>query len=175
MAWNYIYTNNFGNIIRIYLDTKYQNYGAVYMIVLILEKAPRRIFYILNLVNCEFIMRSCQNCYYANSAIRLGGSWWCACSNPGRSIEVEIQGWRWIRSQLNLSCWLDRSADSTLKAPPRLHVFTTKLSPRISMRRKRNPPRCMVTVPMDYVIRSKLLDCFRRLVFKVKQELHSFI
>jgi hypothetical protein len=49
-------------------------------------------------------VKKCQNCYYCAAQRTIGGSCWCHCSNPGRSIEA-ISGKAWIKSQLNLPCW----------------------------------------------------------------------
>lgn len=50
-------------------------------------------------------MRKCQTCYYSSRARKVGGSWWCHCTNPGRSIESEVQARSWVISKLNLTCW----------------------------------------------------------------------
>lgn len=50
-------------------------------------------------------VRKCQNCYYSSRARKVGGSWWCHCSNPGRSIKSEVQMRSWVKSRLNLPCW----------------------------------------------------------------------
>lgn len=50
-------------------------------------------------------VRKCQTCYYSNKARKVGGSWWCHCSNPGRSIKSELQMRSWVKSRLNLPCW----------------------------------------------------------------------
>lgn len=50
-------------------------------------------------------MRKCQTCYYSNKTRKVSGSWWCQCTNPGRSIESEVQMRSWVKSQLNLPCW----------------------------------------------------------------------
>jgi len=50
-------------------------------------------------------MRKCQNCYYCIGTRKVGGSWWCHCTNIGRSIECETQAKSWVKSGLNLPCW----------------------------------------------------------------------
>lgn len=50
-------------------------------------------------------VRKCQNCYYCTGTRKVGGSWWCHCTNPGRSAECEKQTESWVKSKLNLSCW----------------------------------------------------------------------
>jgi hypothetical protein len=48
--------------------------------------------------------KKCQNCYYCAAQRTIGGSCWCHCTNPARSIEG-TNGKSWIKSQLNLPCW----------------------------------------------------------------------
>ena len=50
-------------------------------------------------------VRKCQNCYYCIASRKVSGSWWCHCTNPGRSTECEVQTHSWVTSKLNLSCW----------------------------------------------------------------------
>ncbi len=50
-------------------------------------------------------MRKCQNCYYCSGTRKVGGSWWCHCTNLGRSTECEMQTQSWVKSGLNLPCW----------------------------------------------------------------------
>lgn len=50
-------------------------------------------------------MRKCQNCYYCVATRKVGGSWWCHCTNLGRSTESDIQTQSWVKSKLNLPCW----------------------------------------------------------------------
>jgi hypothetical protein len=50
-------------------------------------------------------VRKCQNCYYCIGTRKVGGAWWCHCTNPGRSTEVEVQTQPWVKSGLNLPCW----------------------------------------------------------------------
>jgi len=50
-------------------------------------------------------MRKCQDCYYCLGTRKVGGSWWCHCTNLGRSMECEMQTESWVKSKLNLPCW----------------------------------------------------------------------
>ncbi|MFX1579834.1 MAG: hypothetical protein ACFFBJ_09330 [Promethearchaeota archaeon] len=50
-------------------------------------------------------IRKCQSCYYCTGTRKVGGSWWCHCTNPGRSTECELQTQSWVKSKLNLPCW----------------------------------------------------------------------
>lgn len=50
------------------------------------------------------LVKRCQNCYYSVGQHTIGGSCWCHCTNPGRSIGDSI-GKTWVKSRLNLSCW----------------------------------------------------------------------
>ena len=50
-------------------------------------------------------MRKCQTCYYCIGTRKVGGSWWCHCTNLGRSTESEVQIQSWVKGRLNLPCW----------------------------------------------------------------------
>jgi hypothetical protein len=50
-------------------------------------------------------VEQCQNCYYCAAQRTLGGSVWCHCSNPARSIDATSTGKSWVKSTLNLACW----------------------------------------------------------------------
>jgi hypothetical protein len=52
-----------------------------------------------------FQLRNCQSCYYCVGTRKVGGSWWCHCTNPGRSSECEMQIQSWVKGRLNLPCW----------------------------------------------------------------------
>ncbi len=49
-------------------------------------------------------IKRCQNCYFSIREKKIGGSYWCQCTNPGRSTDVICKG-SWVKSQLNLPCW----------------------------------------------------------------------
>lgn len=49
-------------------------------------------------------IKRCQNCYFSVREKKIGGSFWCQCTNPGRSTDVICKG-SWVKSQLNLPCW----------------------------------------------------------------------
>lgn len=49
-------------------------------------------------------VKRCQNCYFSVQEKKLSGSYWCHCTNPGRSTNVVSKG-SWVKSQLNLPCW----------------------------------------------------------------------
>jgi len=50
------------------------------------------------------LLKRCQNCYFCVGEKNRNGSVWCLCTNPDRSIDVEIED-SWVKSKLNLSCW----------------------------------------------------------------------
>ena len=49
-------------------------------------------------------VKRCQNCYFSVQEKKLSGSYWCHCTNIGRSTNVVSKG-SWVKSQLNLPCW----------------------------------------------------------------------
>ncbi|MFX0045373.1 MAG: hypothetical protein ACFE8Z_05970 [Candidatus Hermodarchaeota archaeon] len=56
-------------------------------------------------------IKRCQNCYYCVDTKKLRSSWWCACTNPGRSTESLDAGRMWVKSRLGLVCWTKKDAD----------------------------------------------------------------
>jgi hypothetical protein len=50
-------------------------------------------------------VNTCQNCYYCAAQRTVGGSVWCHCSNPGRSIDATSTGKSWVKNTINLPCW----------------------------------------------------------------------
>jgi hypothetical protein len=50
-------------------------------------------------------VKTCQNCYYCAAQRTVGGSIWCHCSNPGRSIDATSTGKSWVKSTIDLPCW----------------------------------------------------------------------
>lgn len=105
------------------------------------------------------LMRSCQNCYFASYARKLGGSWWCRCANPGRSTESNFMQIHWGKSRLNLPCWKERTKivyeDMT---PIPMQRYRVK---RIPSRRWYNP-NSLLTIPRSYVLRSKIRNLLTR-------------
>jgi hypothetical protein len=53
-------------------------------------------------------LRNCQSCYYCSATKQIGGSWWCRCSNPGRSGQDEPPRHGWVKGKLGLPCWRER-------------------------------------------------------------------
>ena len=50
-------------------------------------------------------VRSCQTCYYCSATRKVGGSWWCHCTNPGRSGQEEPTSHNWVKGRIGLPCW----------------------------------------------------------------------
>lgn len=50
-------------------------------------------------------VKACQDCYYCSAIRKVGGSWWCHCTNPGRSGQVESSGHNWVKGRIGLPCW----------------------------------------------------------------------
>jgi hypothetical protein len=53
-------------------------------------------------------LKNCQNCYYCAATKKVGGSWWCQCTNPGRSKQVESVAHNWVKGRIGLPCWRER-------------------------------------------------------------------
>ncbi len=50
-------------------------------------------------------LRSCRNCYYCSDRRRVGGSWWCRCTNAGRTMSEKASVSSWVKGRINLPCW----------------------------------------------------------------------
>jgi hypothetical protein len=48
---------------------------------------------------------SCKTCYYCTAIKKIGGSWWCRCTNPARSGQNQKLGHDWVKGWLGLPCW----------------------------------------------------------------------
>jgi len=58
-------------------------------------------------------VKRCQDCYYCVDTRKLPGTWWCACTNPGRSVESVDAGRMWVKSRLGLACWTRKESESS--------------------------------------------------------------
>ena len=68
------------------------------------EKSPKKNIEPLVISEKLSAIKRCQNCYFSVREKKIGGSYWCHCTNPGRSTDVICKG-SWVKSQLNLPCW----------------------------------------------------------------------
>jgi len=50
-------------------------------------------------------MKLCGNCYYCSDKRQVGGSWWCRCTNAGRSTSLTTPASGWVKGKINLPCW----------------------------------------------------------------------
>ncbi|TFH04279.1 MAG: hypothetical protein E4H14_15095 [Candidatus Thorarchaeota archaeon] len=50
------------------------------------------------------VLKRCQNCYFCVGEKNRNDSLWCLCTNPDRSLNVEVED-SWVKSELNLPCW----------------------------------------------------------------------
>ncbi|MHA2352477.1 MAG: hypothetical protein ACXABX_05095 [Candidatus Thorarchaeota archaeon] len=114
-------------------------------------------------------MKTCLNCYYCNDSFQYAGDWWCACSNPGRSVEAHFKkqflGSPVLKNGLDLPCWIsDSPSNNRLKNPDfsNLAVISPKKKLKRVNRLSRFYPKRNVTVPWTYVLRSKIVNLFTK-------------
>ena len=104
-------------------------------------------------------MKYCQNCRYSNDSFQFAGEWWCACSNPSRSVETHFKrqflGYPVLKESVNLPCW-------QVDAPSELATIRPhRKSKRIS-RLSRFYPARNLKIPWSYVFRSKIATLRRK-------------